>query len=65
MTSNNGDKSTYTFHHPDLGSLIGIIQPDDVVQFRAVPYATIPARFKRSVLLDSLPASKTNYTDHG
>ncbi|KAJ4400723.1 hypothetical protein N0V91_008464 [Didymella pomorum] len=36
MASNNGEKSTYTFHHPELGSMTGIIQPDNVVQFRAI-----------------------------
>ncbi|KAF3048341.1 hypothetical protein E8E12_011706 [Didymella heteroderae] len=65
MASNNEDKSTYTFDHPELGSLTGIIQPHNVVQFRAVPYATVPARFKRSILLNKLPAHKTNFTEHG
>lgn len=65
MASNDTDPQTFTFHHPELGSLTGLIQPDNVVQFRTVPYATIPARFKRSILLDSLPADKTVYTEHG
>ncbi|KAF3052390.1 hypothetical protein E8E11_011442 [Didymella keratinophila] len=65
MASSNRDGSTFTFHHPELGSMTGIIQPDNVVQFRAVPYATISARFKRSVPLDSLPANKIDYIEHG
>ncbi|KAF2622318.1 alpha/beta-hydrolase [Macroventuria anomochaeta] len=62
------DKSaarTFTFHHAELGSLTGLVTPDNVVQFRAVPYATIPARFKRSILLGSLPESDGAYTEHG
>ena len=45
--------------------MTGLVTPDNVVQFRAVPYATIPARFKRSILLDSLPGSDHVYTAHG
>lgn len=65
MASDNGGKSSYTFYHPELGSMTGIIQPDNVVQFRAVPYASIPARFKRSILLETLPADKSDITEHG
>ncbi|PSN60221.1 alpha/beta-hydrolase [Corynespora cassiicola Philippines] len=45
--------------------MIGIVQPDNVVQFRAIPYATLPARFKQSVLLDRLPEGKTDFTKPG
>jgi carboxylesterase type B len=30
---------------------------DNVVEFRGVPYATIPARWRRSIKLDKLPSS--------
>ena len=56
---------TFTFDHPELGHMIGIVQPDNVVQFRAIPYATLPARFKQSVLLDRLPEGKTDFTKPG
>ena len=45
--------------------MTGIITPSNVVQFRAVPYATIPARFARSVLLDQLPDTKNIHTEQG
>lgn len=65
MTSNKTDIQTYTFHHAELGSMTGLVTPDNVVQFRAIPYATIPARFKRSILLDHLPDESKDYTSHG
>lgn len=58
-------QSTFTFHHPDLGPMTGILSPDNVVQFRAVPYATIPARFKQSILLDSVFQHSKDFTKHG
>ncbi|KAI4684026.1 hypothetical protein J4E81_009189 [Alternaria sp. BMP 2799] len=64
MTSPQQAPQTFTFHHADLGSMTGIVTPDNVVQFRAVPYATIPARFKQSVLSDTL-AGKKDFTEHG
>jgi carboxylesterase type B len=46
--------------------MTGLLLPDNVVQFRAIPYATIPARFKHSVLLDSLSSnSPRDFTKHG
>ncbi|KAJ4987018.1 carboxylesterase [Stagonosporopsis vannaccii] len=65
MASHNPNAQTFTFHHPELGYLTGLIQPDNVVQFRAIPYATIPGRFKRSILLNHLPAGNHDYTAHG
>lgn len=57
---------TFTLNHQPLGSLTGRLidhehadgQPvtEPVVHFRSIPYATIPARLRQSVLLDSLPA---------
>ncbi|KAF2633495.1 alpha/beta-hydrolase [Macroventuria anomochaeta] len=65
MASNNTEKQKFTFHHPELGPLTGLVQPDNVVQFRAVPYASIPARFKRSILLESLLQGENNHTEYG
>lgn len=65
MTSNKTDTQTYNFHHAKLGSMTGLVTPDNVVQFRAIPYATIPARFKKSILLNHLPDQHKDYTAHG
>ncbi|KAJ5371768.1 Carboxylesterase type B [Penicillium concentricum] len=55
----------FALDHPQLGSLAGRLvdhqhadgQPvtEPVVHFRSIPYATIPARFRQSVLLDHIP----------
>jgi hypothetical protein len=44
--------------------MTGVITPDNVVQFRAVPYATIPARFKQSVVNTDLGGNQ-DFTKHG
>lgn len=41
--------------HPQLGELIGIRVSEDLIQFRSLPYAQVPRRFARSILLDHLP----------
>ncbi|XP_014553792.1 hypothetical protein COCVIDRAFT_40218 [Bipolaris victoriae FI3] len=45
----------YRLENKDLGQLIGLARGDDVVQFRGIPFATIPARFRQARLLESLP----------
>ena len=65
MASQYPENLTFTFEHPELGSLTGIITPENVVQFRAIPYATIPARFKRSVLLTDLSETGRDFTKPG
>ncbi|KAK6346786.1 hypothetical protein TWF696_006895 [Orbilia brochopaga] len=46
----------FTHAHPTLGDLTGrLVESDTVVHFRSIPYATIPARFRPSVLLDDIP----------
>lgn len=45
--------------------MIGVVAPDGVVQFRAIPYATIPARFKQAVLQGDLTASQGDFTRIG
>lgn len=55
-----------TFHHADLGSMTGLITPDNVVQFRGIPFATVPARFKQSILLHTLSdSSEREFTKFG
>ncbi|KAF2183828.1 alpha/beta-hydrolase [Zopfia rhizophila CBS 207.26] len=45
--------------------MAGLVTPDSVVQFRAVPYATIPARFKQAILLDDLSGTDREFTKPG
>ncbi|KAF2878484.1 Alpha/Beta hydrolase protein [Massariosphaeria phaeospora] len=45
--------------------MTGLVSPNDVVQFRAVPYATIPARFKKSILLENLNDTNRDFTKPG
>jgi len=42
--------SDYTLNHPELGSIIGFARGDDVVQFRGIPFASVPGRFRQSIL---------------
>jgi carboxylesterase type B len=56
------DDGRLTFSHSQLGELTGrlVTLPDfpefPVVQFRSIPYATIPKRFLPSILLKDIPA---------
>ncbi|KAB5518932.1 Alpha/Beta hydrolase protein, partial [Coniochaeta sp. 2T2.1] len=43
------------FQHPDLGHIMGQSR-GDVVQFRGIPYAHIPKRFRQSELTTRLPS---------
>lgn len=79
-TSTMTTTPTFTLNHPQLGSLTGRLidhqhadgQPvtEPVVHFRSIPYATIPARFSQSVLLDHIPdhfddRPHANFTQYG
>ncbi|PNP79285.1 hypothetical protein FNYG_07361 [Fusarium nygamai] len=44
--------SDYTLNHTELGSIIGLARDDDVVQFRGIPFASVPGRFRQSILRD-------------
>lgn len=56
---------TFTLGHPQLGSITGRLVDqqhadglpvtEPVVHFRSIPYATIPGRFRQSVVLDRIP----------
>jgi hypothetical protein len=67
MASEQSSPQTFTFDHPDLGRMTGIITQEnpDVVQFRAIPYAKIEARFKQSILLDNLDSTDRDFTKTG
>ncbi|KAH8813305.1 Alpha/Beta hydrolase protein [Xylogone sp. PMI_703] len=61
---------TYTFDHPTLGSLTGLISPaspsSSVISFRSIPFADVPARFSQSTLLTSIPKSHSrDFTEYG
>ena len=52
--------ASFHYEHPLLGNLQGRLNTsgdgqEDVVQFRSIPYATIPRRFAQSELLDKIP----------
>ncbi|KAF2016349.1 alpha/beta-hydrolase [Aaosphaeria arxii CBS 175.79] len=45
--------------------MTGVIAPNNVVQFRAVPYATLPGRFQHSALLEDLSSTNRDFTKPG
>lgn len=47
----------FNFNHERLGEIVGYTRGYDLVQFRGIPYATIPGRFRQSVLKTTLPDS--------
>jgi carboxylesterase type B len=58
---------THTFTHPELGAITGLAgspSTPNVVHFRSIPFASFPARFRQSVLLDHIPSSRT-FTEYG
>ena len=50
-------------NHPKLGRVKGAIVHQNLVQFRSLPYASIPKRFARSELLHQLPGQETEVYD--
>ena len=50
--------------HPLLGSLRGRVLDNDVVQFRGIPFARIPARFRQSQLADQLSPKERDCTEY-
>jgi carboxylesterase type B len=59
----------HTFTHPTLGALTGRAPHDTpgVTHFRSIPFASIPSRFRQSVLLTSIPTTNPShdFTDYG
>ncbi|KAE9367251.1 alpha/beta-hydrolase [Stipitochalara longipes BDJ] len=55
----------YSFTHPTLGHLEGVHRSETVVQFRTIPYAHIPARFKQAVPITSLSPEERDCTEYG
>ncbi|OJJ06436.1 hypothetical protein ASPVEDRAFT_32735 [Aspergillus versicolor CBS 583.65] len=57
--------STFHFNHSQLGDLVGLPRGNDVVQFRGIPFASIPARFRQSVMVHGLPLQPFDATQSG
>jgi hypothetical protein len=57
MASTTTPVADYHLHHPQLGELVGMTRGDDIVQFRGIPFAEIPGRFRQAKLLGQLPQS--------
>ncbi|KAF5631098.1 triacylglycerol lipase V precursor [Fusarium tjaetaba] len=58
--------SDYTLNHPELGSIVGLARDDDVVQVRGIPFASVPGRFRQSILRDGpLPSQPFNARQPG
>jgi carboxylesterase type B len=57
-----------TFTHPLLGPFTGLNSPGtpQTTQFRSIPFASIPTRFRQSTLLTAIPSSHNrNFTPYG
>lgn len=57
--------SIVSFNHTLLGSLQGIQVSPLITQFRSVPYATYPERFRQSVVKTSYSQDERNFTEWG
>ncbi|KAF2811791.1 alpha/beta-hydrolase [Mytilinidion resinicola] len=56
---------TLAFVHSKLGRLEGLHFLPTVAQFRAIPFATVPGRFRQSVLLTDLSSTDRKFTQTG
>jgi len=56
---------SYDFQHDSLGKIKGIARGDQILQFRGIPYASIPARFRQSKLVQQLPQQPFDATQPG
>jgi len=67
MGSIDASKPTFGFshRHPVLGELHGTRRGSDIVQFRGIPFADIPARFRQSILRTTLPQVPYDATQPG
>lgn len=52
---NSSRATEFTFNHGQLGEIVGYTRGSDLVQFRGIPYASLPGRFRQSVLNTTLP----------
>lgn len=56
---------SYDCHHDSLGEIKGITRGEHIVQFRGIAYASIPARFRQSELVEQLPQVPFDATQPG
>ncbi|KAK9466131.1 Alpha/Beta hydrolase protein [Lipomyces arxii] len=57
---------TTTFTHAILGELKGIVKDDGrITQFRGVPFASVPARFRQATPLTTLDGSTRDFSEWG
>lgn len=55
-------RRSFAFDHPALGRIQGVVVPGDkVVQFHAIPYASVPARFQHCVLATDLGSTDRSF----
>ncbi|KAH7140075.1 Alpha/Beta hydrolase protein [Dactylonectria estremocensis] len=52
------------YDHPQLGRLVGRRRNEHVVQFRSIPYACAPARFRQAMLIDELSSKQKICTEY-
>ncbi|KAH8691540.1 Alpha/Beta hydrolase protein [Talaromyces proteolyticus] len=55
----------YQHSHPLLGSLVGLQRNNVTVQFRGIPFGSIPGRFRQSQLVTQLPSQPYVATEYG
>jgi carboxylesterase type B len=55
----------FSFVHVTLGPLIGVGRTPTVVQFRSIPYAHAPVRFRQSIAIDILQSHERDCTTFG
>jgi carboxylesterase type B len=57
----------YVLEHPTLGSMTGVVHTatPDIVQFRGIPYATLPGRFMRSMIRENIDGMSRDFTKPG
>ena len=57
--------SVVAFNHTLLGPFLGVQVSPLVTQFRSIPYATYPERFRQSVIKTSYGQDERNFTEFG
>ncbi|KAI0477064.1 Alpha/Beta hydrolase protein [Xylariaceae sp. FL0804] len=55
----------YSLSHDQLGEVIGRARGPDIVQFRGIPFAAIPARFRQSIVRETLPVQPFDAREPG
>lgn len=57
---------TQSFTHPQLGSMTGRLPTPRIAQFRSIPFARIPGRFRQSTVITEFDeAESRDFTSYG